>query len=64
MKIIFAIISIFSAYGIYTAVMLNEDAQAAAVVEALICGIVIYRYLRKKVNNEHRRKNRLQIFYN
>lgn len=63
MKVIQAVISIFSAYGIYAAVMLNEDAKAAAVVEAAVCGIAIYKYLRKKVRHEDRSKNRLPIPY-
>ena len=62
MKIVYAVISIFSAYGIYAAVMLNEDAKAAAVVEAAVCGVAIYKYLTRRLRHGGRDKNRLQIF--
>ena len=46
MKFIYFIISIFAAYGIYAAVMLNDNAQGAAVVEAVVCGVLIFIYLK------------------
>ena len=62
MKITYALISIFSAYGVYAAVMLNEDAKAAAIVEAVVCGAAIYKYLKGRFRHGGRDKNRLQIF--
>lgn len=46
MKFICLVISIFAAYGIYTAVMLNDNAQGAAIVEAVISGMLAFMYLK------------------